>query len=120
MMTIFEYRCLDKIVLGKETCPTQTQLDQAKWEEDNWEVVVLIKLSATDGQLPKVLLSKTTKENWGILKDLEMFDKSQAFFSMNMLFSIMMGDTMSLQALLTKIKGICHQLAARWRKKIWQ
>jgi hypothetical protein len=43
MLAIFEYRCLDKLVLGKET-QTDTDVDaQEKYDAKNQEAVMLIK-----------------------------------------------------------------------------
>lgn len=113
MLTIFEYRCLDQLVLGKESHPTTAGDDQDKHDVKNREVVMLIKLSVTDDQLPQVPTGKTAKEIWDLLKDLhETSDKSRAFFLKKMLFSIMMDEKSSIQAHLTKIKDICDQLEA--------
>lgn len=42
MMTIFEYRCLDKVVLGKTDHPTDEGKEHDKIDERNREVVMLI------------------------------------------------------------------------------
>lgn len=54
MLSIFEYRCLDQLVLGKESRPTTAGDDQDKHDVKNREAVMLIKLSVTDNQLPQV------------------------------------------------------------------
>lgn len=63
--------------------------------------------------LLEVPTSKTAKEIWSHLKDLhEKPNKGRVFFLKNMLFSIMMGDNMSLHDRLMKIKDIRDQLEA--------
>ena len=87
MMTIFEYRCLDKTILGTLQCPTTV--------EGNREATMLIKFSVTDDQLLQVPSGKLIVEIWEHLKALdESFDKSCAFL-LNQLFSIMMDERIS-------------------------
>jgi len=76
MMTIFEYRCLDKIILGTTTRPPVAGKDQGRFDEQNCEAVMLIKLSIIDDQLPQVLFGKTTKEIWESLKPLTKAEHS--------------------------------------------
>lgn len=117
MIMIFEYRCLDQVVLGNSTRPTIAGKDQDKRAERNQEVVMLIKLSVIDDQLPQVSSSKTNAQVWTNLKDLhETSNKSHAFFHKNMLFLIMMDEKTTLQEHLTKIKDIHDQLEAIGRK----
>lgn len=87
MLTIFEYQCLDAVVLGTSQHPTTAGKDQDKWDERNREAVMLIKLFGTDEQLPQIPSGKTAKEIWDHLKSLhETSDKSKALFLKNMLF----------------------------------
>lgn len=116
MLSIFEYRCLEQIVLGKETRLAIVGDDQTKFDKCSREAVMLLKLLDIDDMFPKVPSSKKVNEIWDHLKNLhETFDKSRAFFLMNM-FSIMMDEMMSLQEHLTKIKEIHDQLEAVGRK----
>lgn len=118
MLTIFEYRCLDALVLGTEVRPTVAGKDQDKYDGGNREVVMLLKLSVTDEMLSEVPSGKTAAEIWKHMKDLhETSDKSRAFFLKNMLFSMMMDEKMSLQEHLMKIKEIRDQLEAIGRKR---
>eukprot|EP00253_Pinus_taeda_P009126 PITA_09126 len=113
MLTIFEYRRLDQLVLNKELCPGTVGTDQDKFDDRNREAVMLLKLSVTDDQLPQIPSGKTAAEIWQQLKELhETSDKSRAFFLKNKLFSIMMDEHMSLQEHLNKIKDIRDQLEA--------
>ena len=108
MLTIFEYRRLDKLVLGTKTRPTSDQAKQDKFDDRNREAFMLLKLSIIDDQLPQIPSGKSDVEIWKYLKELhETSDKSRAFFLKNRLFSIMMDERMSLQEHLTKIKDIC-------------
>lgn len=52
MLTIFEYRVIDQLVLGKATHPSLASPIQTKFDEQNRETVMLIKLSMIDDQLP--------------------------------------------------------------------
>lgn len=52
ILTIFEYRVIDQLVLGRVSGPSATGFDQTKFNEQNREAVMLIKLSVTDNQLP--------------------------------------------------------------------
>jgi len=107
MLTIFEYRLLDQLVLGTELHPGTPGADQDKFDDRNREAVMLLKLSVTDDQLPQIPSSKTVAEIWKHLKELhETSGKSRAFFLKNQLFSIMMDEHISLQEHLNKIKAI--------------
>eukprot|EP00253_Pinus_taeda_P007025 PITA_07025 len=113
MLTIFEYRRLDQLVLKKELRPGTAGTDQDKFDGRNREAVMLLKLSVADDQLPQIPSGKTAVEIWQQLKELhETSDKSRAFFLKNQLFSIMMDEHMSLQEHLNKIKDIRDQLEA--------
>eukprot|EP00253_Pinus_taeda_P002078 PITA_02078 len=113
MLTIFEYRRLDQLVLNKELRPGTAGTDQDKFDDRNREAVMLLKLSVADDQLPQIPSGKTAAEIWQQLKDLhETSDKSRAFFLKNQLFSIMMDKHISLQEHLNKIKDIRDQLEA--------
>jgi len=113
MLTIFEYRRLDQLVLKKELRPGTAGTDQDKFDDRNREAVMLLKLSVADDQLPQIPSGKTAAEIWQQLKDLhETSDKSRAFFLKNQLFSIMMDEHVSLQEHLNKIKDIRDQLEA--------
>ena len=113
MLTIFEYRRLDQLILGKELRPGTAGTDQDKFDDRNREAVMLLKLSVADDQLPQIPSGKTAAEIWQQLKELhETSDKSRAFFLKNQLFSIMMDEHMSLQEHLNKIKDIRDQLEA--------
>lgn len=117
MLTIFEYRVIDQLVLGKATRPTTAGPEQTKFDEQNREAVMLIKLSVIDDQLPQIPSGKTAAEIWEHLKTLhETSDKSRAFFLKNMLFSIVMDEHKSLQDHLNRIKEIRDQLEAIDRK----
>lgn len=105
MLMIFEYRCLDKIILDIDTWPTLLGKDQDKFDDRDWEAAMLIKLSVTDEMLLEVQTSTNSTEVWKHLWDLhEMSCKSRAFLK-NMFFLIMMNET-SLQEHLLKIKDI--------------
>ena len=107
MLTIFEYRRLDQLVLAKEPRPGTAGTDQDKFDDRNREAIMLLKLSVVDDQLPQIHFGKTATEIWQQLKELhETSDKSRAFFLKNQLFSIMMDEHMSLQEHLNKIKDI--------------
>eukprot|EP00253_Pinus_taeda_P005669 PITA_05669 len=113
MLTIFEYRRLDQLVLNKELRPGTTGTDQDKFDDRNREAVMLLKLSVVDDQLPQIPSGKTAAEIWQQLKDLhETSNKSRAFFLKNQLFSIMMDEHVPLQEHLNKIKDIRDQLEA--------
>lgn len=117
-MMIFEYKCLDKIVLGKTDHPADEGKEQDKFDEQNREAIMLIKLSITDDQLPQVSSGKIAAEIWSHLKGLhETSLKSRAFFLKNMPSTIMMNERVSLQDHLNKIKDIRDQLEAIRRKK---
>ena len=68
MMTIYEYRSLDKIVLGTFQHLAIVDQDQAKFDEHNCEAIMLIKLCFTVDQLPQVPFGKSTAEIWEHLK----------------------------------------------------
>jgi hypothetical protein len=74
---------------------------------------MLLKLFVTDEILPEVQKRKTSIEIWKHLKELhENSNKERAFFLKNMLFSITMDESASLQEHLLKIKDIKEQLLA--------
>ena len=54
MLAIFAYRCLSDVVLGTSPRPTVVGKDQDKFDGQDREVVMLIKLFVTDEMLPKV------------------------------------------------------------------
>ena len=91
MLTIFEYRCLASIVLGKETRPIVVGRDQGKFDRQNKEAVMLLKLSVIDEMLPEVQTGTNSATIWQHLKEMhETLDKARAFFLNNTLFSMMM------------------------------
>lgn len=53
MLAIFEYKCLDKLVLGKEIW-SEFNADAHKYNAKNKEAVMLIKLSIMDEMIPEV------------------------------------------------------------------
>lgn len=59
MLAIFQCRCLAYIVLGKDTQPTVAGKDQDKFDGQDREAVMLLKLSVIDEMLPKVQTEKT-------------------------------------------------------------
>jgi len=91
MLAIFEYKCLSAIVLGTSPRTTFAGKDQDKFDGQDREVVMLIKLSVTDEMLPEVQTGKNAVAIWKHLKEThEISDKGRAFFLKNMLFSIKM------------------------------
>ena len=107
ILAIFENGCLADIVLGKDTRPTIAGKDQDKFDGQNIEAVMLLKLSMTNEMLPEIQTGKNFAAIWKHLKELhKTSDKSRAFFLKNMLFSIMMSEGASLQEHLLKIKDI--------------
>lgn len=52
MMTIFEYRCLEKIALGTKSHPTLASKDNDKFDEQNREAIMFIKLFVTNDEFP--------------------------------------------------------------------
>jgi hypothetical protein len=107
MLAIFAYRCLSDVVLGTSPRPTVAGKDQDKFDGQDREAVMLIKLSVTDEMLPEVQNGKTAAAIWKQLKEThEISDKGRAFFLKNMLFSIKMSEGASLQENLLKIKDI--------------
>jgi hypothetical protein len=103
----FCIRCLSDVVLGTSPRPTVAGKDQDKFDGQDREAVMLIKLSVTDEMLPEVQNGKTVAAIWKQLKEThEISDKGQAFFLKNMLFSIKMSEGASLQEHLLKIKDI--------------
>jgi hypothetical protein len=117
MLAIFVYRCLSDVVLGTSPRPTVAGKDQDKFDGQDREAVMLIKLSVTDEMLPEVQNGKTAATIWKQLKEThEISDKGRAFFLKNMLFSIKMSEGASLQEHLLKIKDIWEQLEAIGRK----
>ena len=116
MLAIFQYRCLANIVLGKDTRPTIAGKDKDKFDGQDREAVMLLKLSMIDEMLLEVQTGKDFAAIWKHLKDLhETSDKGFAFMK-NMLFSIMMSEGASLLEHLLKIKDIQEQLEAIGRK----
>lgn len=113
MLTIFEYRCLAGILLGKETRPTAAGRDQDKFDGKDREAIMLLKLSVTNEMLPEVQTETSSATIWKHLKEMhETSDKGRAFFLKNMLFSMVMEEHASLQEHLLKIKDIQEQLLA--------
>ena len=86
MLTIFEYRRLDQLVLNKELCLDTAGTNQDKFDDRSREAVMLLKLSMADDQLSQIPSGKTATEIWQQLKELhETSDKSRAFFLRNQL-----------------------------------
>lgn len=113
MLTIFEYRDNDPVVLGTTQRPTTAGPDQVAYDQINWEAVMLLKLSVADDQLPQIPSDKTIAEIWVHPKTLhETSNKSKAFFLKNTLFSIVMDEQKSLQDHLNRIQEIRDQLLA--------
>ena len=111
MLAIFTYRCLSDVVLGRSPLPTVVGKDQDKFDGQDREAVMLIKLSVIDEMLPEVQNGKTAAAIWKQLKDThEISDKGRAFFLKNMLFSIKMSEGASLQENLLKIKDIWEKM----------
>lgn len=54
MLAIFEYRCLDKLISGKEIWNETDKDSQVKYHAKNREVVILIKLFVMDEMLLEV------------------------------------------------------------------
>jgi hypothetical protein len=107
MLAIFAYRCLSDVVLGTIPRPMVAGKDQDKFDGQDKEVVMLIKLFVTDEMLPEVQNGKTAAPIWKQLKEThEISDKGRAFFLKNMLFLINMSEGSSLQEQLLKIKYI--------------
>ena len=97
MLTIFEYQNIDQIVLGVTQRPTATSTNQDTWDQNNWQAVILLKLSVADDQLPQIPFSKTAAEIWEHLKTFhETSNKSRAFFLKNSFFYIVMDEQKSL------------------------
>ena len=71
MLTIFEYRCLESIVLGKETRPTSAGRDQDKFDGQDREVVMLLKLSMTDEMFLEVQTRTSSATIWKRLKEMQ-------------------------------------------------
>jgi hypothetical protein len=116
MLAIFEYRCLAKLVLGKEM-QSKTNVDAQAEYKKNRETVMLIKLSVTNEMLPKVHDGNDEFVMWGNLRDMhETSNKGTEFFLKNMLFSIKMVESDSLPDHLLKIKDIKDQLKLIERK----
>jgi hypothetical protein len=68
---------------------------------------MLLKFSMIDEMLPKIRLGMASTKIWKHLKELhETSEKGKAFFLNNMLFSITMDESASLQEHLLKIKDI--------------
>ena len=68
MLAIFKYRCLVNIILGKDTRPTIASKDQDKFDGQNIEAVMLLKLSMTDEMLPEIQTGKNFASIWKHLK----------------------------------------------------
>ena len=54
MLAIFAYRCLSDVVLGTSPLPIVAGKDQDKFDGQDIEAMMLIKLSVTDEMLPEV------------------------------------------------------------------
>lgn len=48
MLSIFEYRRLDELVLGTKACLTSDQAEQDKFDDRNREAIMLLKLFVID------------------------------------------------------------------------
>jgi hypothetical protein len=59
MLSIFVYWCLSDVVLGTSPRPTVAGKEQDKFDGQDREVMMLIKLSMTDEMLPEVQNGKT-------------------------------------------------------------
>jgi hypothetical protein len=114
MLAIFEYKCLDKLILENEI-HSETDIDaQEKYDAKNGEAVMLIKLSVMDEMLPEVQTGDDAFTNWQTLQNLhEIINKHRAFFWKNILFSIKMEEDDSLPYHLLKIKDIRDQLKSK-------
>jgi hypothetical protein len=64
MLAIFAYRCLSDVVLGTSPRPTVAGKDQEKFDGQDREAMMLIKLSMTDEILPGVQNGKTATTIW--------------------------------------------------------
>jgi hypothetical protein len=117
MLAIFAYRCLSDVVMGTRPRPMVASKDQDKFDGQDREVVMLIKLSVTDEMLPEVQNGQTVAVIWKQLKEThKISDKGRVLFLNNMLFSIKMSEGASLQHHLLKIKDIREQLEAIGQK----
>jgi hypothetical protein len=89
MLAIYEYRGLEKIVLGEEV-QGKTDVDaQAESDVKNQEVVMLSKLSVMNEMLPEVQDGNDSFVMWGNLRDThETSEKNRAFFPKNMQFQL--------------------------------
>jgi hypothetical protein len=113
MLAIFVYWCLSDVVLDTSPRSTVAGKYQDKFDGQDREAMMLIKLFVKDEMLPKVQNEKTVAAICKQLKEThEISDKGHAFFLKNMLFSIKMSEGASLQEYLLKIKGIREQLEA--------
>jgi hypothetical protein len=59
MLVVFAYRCLSYVVLGTIPHPMVAGKDQDKFDGQDREAMMLIKLSFTDEMLPEVQNGKT-------------------------------------------------------------
>jgi hypothetical protein len=59
MLAIFAYRFLSDVVLGTSPRPTVAGKDEDKFDGQDREAMMLIKLSVTDEMLPEVQNGKT-------------------------------------------------------------
>jgi hypothetical protein len=76
MLAIFAYQCLSYVILGTSPCPTVAGKDQDKFDGQDREAVMLIKLYVTDEMLPEVQNGKTAAMIWKQLKEThEISDK---------------------------------------------
>ena len=76
-----------KLVLVFTKRLTALDPDQDTWDLNNWEAVMLLKLSMADDHLSQIPSTKTVVKICTHLKDLhETSDKSRAFFLKNTLF----------------------------------
>ena len=76
MLAIFTYRCLSDVVLGTSPHPTVAGKYQDKFDGQDREAMMLIKLSVTNEMLPEVQNRKTVATIWKQLKEThEISDK---------------------------------------------
>jgi hypothetical protein len=67
MLAIFEYRCLAKLILGKEIQSETNEDTLEKYDAKNRKAVMLIKLFVTDEMLPEVRTGDNAFPIWQTL-----------------------------------------------------
>jgi hypothetical protein len=70
MLAIFEYRCLDKLILGKEIQSETNEDTLEKYDAKNRKAIMLIKLFVTDEMLPEVQTGDNAFPIWQTLQNL--------------------------------------------------